>query len=397
MAAPHAGLDALYEPDRFARVAERHRQAFAWRPQGWIPLGIHVVNPRHSAGIDYHQWLNPAPFLEFQVKVLADTLTVGSDVLPAVGINHLGNAVIPTMFGARLIMPESSSTTIQDVGPEAYPVFEHIRQAAEAGLPAMDAGLMPQLERFACFFRQRLPAWVRIVPPDGAGPFSTAMQLRGSGILADLVDDPERCRQFIDMCADVVVGVQQRLRRLVGLVEQDEHVTNFGILGAGLRLGEDSMVCLSPAMIRQFCVPAFARVNRLCGGRGHVHFCSLPHSRYEHIYRALAEAPAVRRAPRVAPDAHADKGEVAVISSQFAFEYYAQHLEELRGRLAVESFYGSDAHASVRDRYGSFRDWANDFVPRFKNASGLVLYFQVASVEEGREVWDAWQASHRRG
>ena len=117
MAAPHAGLDALYEPDRFARVAERHRQAFAWRPQGWIPLGIHVVNPRHSAGIDYHQWLNPAPFLEFQVKVLADTLTVGSDVLPAVGINHLGNAVIPTMFGARLIMPESSSTTIQDVVP----------------------------------------------------------------------------------------------------------------------------------------------------------------------------------------------------------------------------------------------------------------------------------------
>jgi hypothetical protein len=372
-------LDALCDPERFTRVAARHRRAFAWQPQGWIPLGIHVVDPRHWPDIAYRDWLDPEPFLEFQLKVLADTLTVGSDVMPAVGINHLGNAVIPTMFGARLIMPESGSTTLQDVGPEAYPVFDDIGRAAEAELPAMDAGLVPHVESFARLYRQHLPRWVRIVPPDGAGPFTTAMQLRGSGILIDMVDDPGRCRQFIGKCADVVVGVQQRLRRLAGLAEPDKHVTNFGIVGAGLRLGEDSLVCLSPDMIRQFCAPVFARVNRLSGGHGHVHFCSLPHSRYEHIYGVLAGMPGV-----------------TVVSSQFAFEYYAEHIEELRGRLAVESFYGSDARASVCARYGSFRDWANEFVPRFKDESGLVLYFQVASVEEGREVWDVWQSAHRR-
>jgi hypothetical protein len=167
------------------------------------------------------------------------------------------------------------------------------------------------------------------------------------------------------------------LREIAG-TPLDEHVTNFGILGAGLRLGEDSMVNLSPEMIRRFCLPAFALVNRLAGGRGHVHFCSLPASRFEHIYPALAQAP-----------------EVAVISSQFGFETYAGRLEALRGRLAVETFYG-DAYLYVCEHYGSFRHWADDFVPRYKDESGLVLYFQVASVEEGREVWAVWQEAHRR-
>ena len=58
-------------------------------------------------------------------------------------------------------------------------------------------------------------------------------------------------------------------------------------------------------MIRDFCSPAFRRVNEICGGAGHIHFCSLAHSRFEHINPTLAEIP-----------------EVAVVSSQFAFEYH---------------------------------------------------------------------------
>jgi len=372
-------LERLNRPERFAQVAERHRKAFAWQPQGYIPMGIHVVNPDHSSGIDYRQWLNPEHFLEFQAKVLADTLAVGSDLLPVVGINHLGNAVIPTMFGARLLMPESGSTTLQEVGPEAYPVFADIRETVEMGPPALESGIVPEVEGFARYYRDHLPAWVHIIPPDLTGPFSTAMQLRGSGILTDMLDNPDVCHRFMGLCADLLVAVQQRLRRQLGASEASGQVTNFAILGPGLRLGEDSIVCLSPSMIQQFCAPAFARVNHLSHGQGHIHFCSLPHSRYPHVYPALTTMP-----------------EVAVVSSQFAFEYYAQHLADLRGRLAVESFYGGDAYAYVCDEYGSFRAWANDFVPRFKHQSGLVLYVQVSSIGEGQELWTIWQEAHRR-
>ena len=75
----------------------------------------------------------------------------------------------------------------------------------------------------------------------------------------------------------------------------------------------------------------------MCGGSGHIHFCTLPHSRFDFIYPVLAEA-----------------DQVSVVSTQFGYEYYQDHVEELRGRLAVEAFYG-DALADVRARCGSFR------------------------------------------
>lgn len=372
-------LERLNTPERWRQVSRMHTGAFEWQPQGRIPLGIHVVDPARGADLDYGDWLNPRPFLEFQRRVLIDTLTVGSDLLPGVAINHLGDAVVTSMFGAKMHMPVSGSSTLQDVGPTPIPMFSSIEQAAAAPVPDLSAGIMPQVEEIAGHYREHLPKWVRVLAPMPSGPFSIAMALRGSSILIDLLDQPDLCHRFIATCAQVQIAVETRVRQIVGTPLFGDNVTNFCIQGSGLRLGEDSMINLSPAMIREFCVPACAQINRVFGGKGHIHFCSLPHSRFEHVYEALIPEP-----------------EVQVVSSQFGFEYYQSHLEQLKGRLAIECFYGRDAVAAVRRQYGSFRDWANEFVPRFKNESGLVMYFQVDSMEEGQDVWAAWNDAHRR-
>jgi hypothetical protein len=371
----HDLLAGMHRPERFAEIAALHTNAFAWRRQNRIPLGIHVVDPGHFKHLTYRDWLNPEPLLEYQAKVLADTLAVGSDVLPVVAINHLGDAVLPSMFGAELHMPDSCSATLQDIGPTPIPKFSSIDEAAACEMPSMDAGIMPAVGKLAQYYRQALPEWVHVVAPMPAGPFSTAMELRGSNIMLDMIEHPDLVHRFVETCARLLSGVERHVRHLIHS-PLDRHVSNFGIFGTGLRLGEDSMVNLSPAMIREFCLPAFATVNELCGGCGHVHFCSLPHSRFEHIYPTLAGV-----------------SEVAVLSSQFGFEYYQTHLAELQGRLAIESFYG-DAYSYVCDKHRSFRDWANGFVPRFKHESGLVLYCQVASVEQGKELWNTWQEAH---
>jgi hypothetical protein len=370
-------LNELNHPARFAEIASLHTKAFNWEPQNCIPLGIHVVNPEYGKGLDYHDWLNPEPIFELQRKVLIDTLQVGSDLLPVVAINHLGDAVLTSMFGAQMLMPETSSATLQDIGPTPIPPFSSIKEVAGLDLPGLDAGIMPEVRRIVRYYRARLPSWVHLVAPMPGAPFSAAMELRGSDFILDLYDHPEECRHLIDLCARLQVEVEQDVRSLSGAA-LDQHVTNFGILGTGLRLGEDTMVNLSPSLIREFCFPAFACVNHLGGGRGHVHFCTLEHRREEFIYPLLAET-----------------SEVAVASTQFGFEYYAAHLNELRGRLAIESFYG-DAVRYVRNQYGSFKAWANDFVPRFQNESGLVLYCQVASIQEGLDMWNAWKEAHAR-
>lgn len=369
-------LEDLYDPEHVALVRQRHQRAFGWQPQGWIPLGIHVVNPEHMSRLEYERWLEPEPFFEAQYRVLCETLAVGSDLLPAVAINHLGEAVISSMLGAEQFMPDIMGATLQDVGPTPLPVFSSIEQVAQMEMPSLDAGIVPQVERFLMYYRQRLPEWVHVVAPMPSGPFTMAMELRGSDFLLDLKDSPQLCHKLIEICTRLQAEVEFKFRGLTG-ESLTEHVTNFGILGVGLRVGEDSMVNLSSSMIHEFCLPLFTLINSLCGGVGHIHFCSLVHSRFAHIYPALASAE-----------------QVAVVSSQFAWEYYQEHLEELRGRLAVESFYG-DSYGYVCGKYGSFGAWADQFVPRFKDESGLVLYCQVESVEEGQRVWESWRRAHQ--
>ena len=161
-------------------------------------------------------------------------------------------------------------------------------------------------------------------------------------------------------------------------ISDAKSLTHFGISSLGLRLGDDSICNLSPEMIKQFCEPAYKLVNETWGGKGHIHCCSLAHSRFEHLYPTLLSMP-----------------DIAVISSQFGFEYYQENNEKLRGHLAVETFYGDALRYVIRE-YGSFSNWAYDFVPKYKNKSGLVLYCQVSSVEEGENIWKTWQKAHRR-
>ena len=370
-------LDRLYDPTRFDEIERLHQRAFAWHPQGQIPLGIHVVNPDYARDVSYEQWLNPEVFLPIQTRYLVDTLTVGSDLLPVVPLNHFGDAVTTSLFGAELFMPDNASATLAEVGPTPLAVFSSIEEAADFPRPRMDAGIMPAVEKFGCLYRAHLPEWVELVGPMPGGPFSTSLELRGTDLMLDLVESPDLCKQLIVLCAELLVEIEKRFRE-VAEVPHLKPYTNFCIAGAGLRLGEDSICNISKEMIHEFCTGAYRHVNRMFGGSGHIHFCSLIDSRLEHIYPALAEM-----------------AEVTVVSSQFGFEYYQQHLDELRDRLAVESFYG-DAYRYVCEQFGSFADWANQFVPRYKNESGLVLYMQVSSVEEGKAIWTAWQKAHAR-
>ncbi len=370
-------LDRLHDPTRFDEIERLHQRAFAWQPQGQIPLGIHVVNPDYAKDLRYEQWLDPEVFLPIQTRYLIDTLTVGSDLLPVVAINHTGTVHLASMFGAKLHMPESTLASPQDIGPTPLSVLADIDLAERLALPPMDAGIMPELEHFGRLYREQLPAWVHVVGPMPMGPLSTAMELRGSDMLLELIERPEACKKLISLCAELECRVIERFRAVISTQTGHTQPTNFAVSSPGVRLGDDSICNMSKEMIQEFCGPSYAWVNERFSGIGHVHFCSLINSRFEHIYETFCQMP-----------------EVAIVSSQFGFEYYQEHLEQLRGRLAVESFYG-DAYHYVCEQFGSFADWAKDFVPRFKNESGLVLYCQVGSVEEGREMWAHWREVHR--
>ena len=110
------------DPQRFAQIERLHANAFSWQSQDRIPLGIHVINPQHSRSLSYQDiWLRPEILLDVQTKQLADTLEVGSDLLPVIGINHFGDVVLPSLFGAAQHMPDGMGL----ISCHGAGVFEH--------------------------------------------------------------------------------------------------------------------------------------------------------------------------------------------------------------------------------------------------------------------------------
>lgn len=367
----------LNDPERFAVVGQRHLQAFRWEQQGWIPLGLIVNDSKHSRGITLDQWLDPDVFLTLQANILRDTLEVSSDITPSIALNHMGNAIYPSLFGAKITIPAGDVNSVQESGPWIFPALEDIANVDRLCQPSMPSALVDQAERFIRFYREHLPQWVRVVSPSKIGPFSLAQLLRGSEFYLDLATDPQRCHKLLDLCTNCLIETEQYLRS-VAHQSCNEHYSEFGIMGPGPRIGDDSLINISPDMIREFALPYFGRIAQAFTGQLCVHFCSLEKSRGEHVYETLIEDPCIFAA-----------------SSQFGFEYYAQNVECLQGRLAIESFYG-DAMSYVTNEYGSFEAWAMGFVRRFKDRSGLVLYCEVGSVDEGRHLWEIWQRAHRR-
>ena len=367
--------DRLNDPARFALTAERHRNAFRWVQQDWIPLGVIVNDPAHSAGLSYDDWLEPEAFLALQAKMLRDTLEAGSDINPTIALNHTGNALYSSVFGAEITIPHDEVTSIQDIGPWILPILSDIEEVDGLVPPKIPCGMMDHAERFMRFYREHLPEWVRVVSPSKIGPFSLAALLRGWEFYLDVAADPERSRRLVEVCAETLIAVEAYFRDIADETD-DCHYSEFGIAGPGMRLGADSIVSVSPDAIRQLVLPSVRRMAGAFGGRAYLHFCSLQNSRCEHVYEALRDDPVV-----------------FATSSQFGFEYYEQHVDELAGRLAIESLYG-DALPYIERTHGSFEAWAKDFVPRFKGRSGLVLYFEVSSAEEAKHYWSVWQAAH---
>jgi len=88
------------------------------------------------------------------------------------------------------------------------------------------------------------------------GALTTAMELRGSDLLMDLVDQRDLCMRLMLLCAETVARAEMQFRRAVGTPTKP-YLTNFGVAGAGLRLGDDSICNLSGEMIRRFCGPTY--------------------------------------------------------------------------------------------------------------------------------------------
>jgi hypothetical protein len=179
---------------------------------------------------------------------------------------------------------------------------------------------------------------------------------------------------LLDMCTDVIIDVMKLLRKVCGYSESiDEASTPFGMWFSGLRFGDDSLINLSPEMIKRFVVPCYEKIALSFGCDVEIHFCSTTKLMGEQIIEGLLECE-----------------QITGMSTQMGTVHYANNLGKIKGRLAVEAGYG-DAVPYFTQTHGSFKNWAKE-IKQYSQDSGLVLYTEVSSVDEGKKLLDDWMS-----
>ncbi|NPV06486.1 MAG: hypothetical protein HPY83_00810 [Anaerolineae bacterium] len=357
-------------------IMRRQRASLAWQPVDRLPLGIWINRPENRADLVFEDILDYRTFFTLQERILSDTLAVGSDIVPALAINNFGDGILPSMFGADLIVPRPDIDVIQDLGPWVVPLLKSRSDMAALRKPPLDGGLFPTACDAVRYYRDRAPDWLPIVTPMRLGPLSVAMLLRGEAFYTDLYEHPGELHHVLQVCTETFIETEQHLFALAGMSLKDT-ITNFGVsLEGALRVGEDCIINLRPEFIEEFVVPYYAQIGRAFGGRVLLHFCSMPHTPGGHVVEVL------RRHPDV----------FSGVSTQLGVQHYLAQQDGLRGILGVEAGYGVGI-SSYRVEYGSFAAWAEHLARRAPLRTGLVLYTEVRTLEEAQTMWQDWLAA----
>lgn len=358
-------------------AAVRHGEMFAGRGT-YVPLGLSL---RNAFSINRFEYLHdPEALLANELAKASAQAAIGSDIVPCLVVRH-DPVVLPLLFGGE----------VANVG--GRPMFEPFLPDLESlplAVPSLDAGIASQVYRTLEFFRSRAPAGMFVCKPPQLDPFDAALLMRGSDLLLEMVEQPAAVERLLRVVTEAFVALETRFKSIVG-EPRHQSVTYLGTVIPGVRVAADSLVNLSPEMIRRFCFPIFERLAREFGGVL-VHYCPSPVLKYYHVLATLCECPSV-----------------IGIDTSGGIDYFDHpdnpaRLDPRLTQVADCALRRTETPSNVPDRHPNInrftvRPWAGvpawlggDYMTRHRTQGrGVVLRATVDSIEEGRELLELWR------
>lgn len=194
---------------------------------------------------------------------LENTITICDDLIPTFGPNF-GIGDYSAFIAGEVVFTEDTSW--------AAPVMKSLDDYKGFTL-SEDAYWVKMMERaLAYLVRQTASGPIPIIR-GFYSPLDLAHSLRGEALFTDFMDSPEKVHQFMNFCADAIIWIASRLRKITG--------ENFGgnIAGAWLKPGticmsEDIACLISPRTYAEFARPYTQKVIDAFGN-GQIHTHSL--------------------------------------------------------------------------------------------------------------------------
>ena len=124
------------------------------------------------------------------------------------------------------------------------------------------------------FFRENLPEGVKISCPIAVGPLNNADLILGKEIWMKFYDEPEKMHRILDRIADATIRLLKLYKKVAGEPMGVAWIGPLYMSSGGVKIGNDSLVMLSPEMFRQFVHAPIAKLCRVFSG-GYHHSCGL--------------------------------------------------------------------------------------------------------------------------
>ncbi len=263
-------LDQLSAPDPRRATAEA-RQAAVWRGEqaDVLPLLVEAVGqPWDGQAFTLPEQVgNPDKMLHEAllnaVKVYPPQSDSVLSIRPQFGVGGLATVFgveyeLSARYGAPWVKRPRSKADLAALEPDDLD-WEH--------------SLVPTICRFLGHFRRELEGRLEVYLADTQGPFDLAHLARGHDLLTDLVDDPPFVHHLMELATHVYIEGTRRMKQAAGEpLDDGHHGGNLHMVGAGVRLCDDSGTIISPRLHEEFVLPYQERALAAFGG-GWVHWC----------------------------------------------------------------------------------------------------------------------------
>jgi len=261
-------LTDLIDPEHVKKTEELQDRLFALEPLERIPVAI--CGSRRE---NYTPFPHDEEFKDMDKMLLNQLVSthqgafLKDDRVYVVRADY-GVAMVPSLFGVEYYVDETSTwaLSVNDTGM--------IKKIISNGVPDVTKGLTGMaMETQAyfndCFRRCGLDPYVHVAQCDSQSPIDVACLIWGNDIWYAMVDEPELVHSLLELTTETIIAF---INAQKGIIDFKNHW--YYHVGPGIRVVDDSSVCLSPEMYNEFVRPYNERVIAAVNGNGHIHYCS---------------------------------------------------------------------------------------------------------------------------
>ena len=211
-------------------------------------------------------------FMNFRFREFPD-----SDYIPYFTTVHLGQGMIPSMFGAKQVIVEHNQPFIEG----------RVMESLENDLAKLPKRINPDTDGWGPILRKTVETFldaadgeIPVCVCDHQSPYGIATKLIGNeNLMMAMYDTPELVHDLMDIVTNAISDTIRAMERWAG--NPDLIVKNDcdPMPGGGLILWDDYISVISPKLHEEFCLPYNSRLYREFG-RGHLHTCGPNFPRY---------------------------------------------------------------------------------------------------------------------